>query len=279
MSTIGNFEGFQPVSLKQEGEDQLSETVHLSMEEEDPDSGQMPRGISRQSSVTKSTLYPNPYHKPFISRTYFVARPGAIETAMEDLKSHIANTTEETIQGFWLLTEIDHWNNEKERILLVTDKTLFICKYDFIMLCCVQLQQIPLSAVHRICLGKFAFPKMSLDKRPGEGLRIYWGSSEEQSFLSRWNPWSTAVPYATFTEHPMVYTSEKFLTLCKLSGFTSKLVPAIQNAQKNSTAPGREKGLMVLTQPILIETYTGLMSFIGNRNKLGYSLARGSIGF
>lgn len=74
MSTIGNFEGFQPVSLKQEGEDQLSETVHLSMEEEDPDSGQMPRGISRQSSVTKSTLYPNPYHKPFISRTYFVAR-------------------------------------------------------------------------------------------------------------------------------------------------------------------------------------------------------------
>lgn len=65
----------------------------------------------------------------------------------------------------------------------------------------------------------------------------------------------------------------------QLSGFTSKLVPAIQNAHKNSTGSGRGKGLMVLTEPILIETYTGLMSFIGNRNKLGYSLARGSIGF
>ncbi|XP_005383296.1 PREDICTED: tumor protein p63-regulated gene 1 protein [Chinchilla lanigera] len=279
MSTIGSFEGFQPVSLKQEGEDPPSETEHLSVEEEDPGNGQMPRQISRQSSEIKATLYPNPYHKLYISRTYFVTRPGAIETAMEDLKGHISEVAGETIQGFWLLTQIDHWNNEKERILLVTDKTLFICKYDFIMLSCVQRQQIPLSAIHRICLGKFAFPKMSLDKRPGEGIRIYWGSSEEQSLLSRWNPWSTEVPYATFTEHPMIYTSEKFLKICKLTGFMSKLVPAIQNAQKNSRGSGREKELTVLTQPILIETYTGLMSFIGNRNKLGYSLARGSIGF
>lgn len=65
----------------------------------------------------------------------------------------------------------------------------------------------------------------------------------------------------------------------QLSGFTSKLVPAIQNTHKNSTGSGRGEGLTVLAEPILIETYTGLMSFIGNRNKLGYSLARGSIGF
>jgi len=100
MSTIGSFEGFQAVSLKQEGDDQPSETDHLSMEEEDP----MPRQISRQSSVTESTLYPNPYHQPYISRKYFATRPGAIETAMEDLKGHVAETSGETIQGFWLLT-------------------------------------------------------------------------------------------------------------------------------------------------------------------------------
>ncbi|XP_008703386.1 tumor protein p63-regulated gene 1 protein [Ursus maritimus] len=279
MATIRNFEGFQPVSLKQEGDDQPSETDQLSAEEGDPVKDPEPRQISRQPSVTESTLYPNPYHQPFVSRKYFATRPGATETAMEDLKGHIAKTSGETIQGFWLLTEIDHWNNEKERILLVTDKTLLICKYDFIMLSCVQLQRIPLSSVYRICLGKFVFPGMSLDKRQGEGLRIYWGSLEQQSLFSRWNPWSTEVPYATFTEHPMKHTSEKFLEICKLSGFTSKLVPAIQNAHKNSTGSGRGKGLMVLTEPILIETYTGLMSFIGNRNKLGYSLARGSIGF
>ncbi|XP_006897130.1 PREDICTED: tumor protein p63-regulated gene 1 protein [Elephantulus edwardii] len=279
MSTIGSFEGFQPVSLKSEGDDQSSEMDHLSTEEVDSGKDCTPTKISRQLSVTESTLYPNPYHKSYVSRKYFVARPGAIETAVEDLKDHITQTSGETVQGFWLLTEIDHWNNEKERIVLVTDKTLLICKYDFIMLSCVQLQRIPLHAVCRICLGKFTFPGMSLDKRQGEGLRIYWGNVDEQSLLSRWNPWSTEVPYATFAEHPIKYSSEKFLEICKLSAFTSKLVPAIQDAHKNSTHSGRKKELMVLTAPILIETYTGLMSFIGNRNKLGYSLARGSVGF
>lgn len=74
MSTIGSFEGFQPVSLKQEGDDQPSETDRLAMDE--GDSGKKPgqRRISRQSSVTKSTLYPNPYHQPYASRKYFATR-------------------------------------------------------------------------------------------------------------------------------------------------------------------------------------------------------------
>ncbi|XP_051006745.1 tumor protein p63-regulated gene 1 protein [Acomys russatus] len=284
MATIGSFEGFQPVSLKREEDDQPFENDHVSTEEEEVEEEDLgkdrgPRQISRQQSVTKSTLYPNPYHQPYVSRKYFATRPGAIETAVEDLRGHVAQTSGETVQGFWLLTQIDHWNNEKEKVLLLTDKTLLICKYDFIMLSCVQMQQIPLNAICRICQGKFAFPGMSLDKRPGEGLRIFWGSIEGQSLLSRWNPWSTEVPYATFTEHPMKNTSEKFLEICKLSGFASKLVPAIENAHKNSAGSGRGKELVVVIQPILIETYMGLMSFIGNRNKLGYSLARGSIGF
>uniref|UniRef100_A0A8C6AK01 Tumor protein p63 regulated 1 n=1 Tax=Monodon monoceros TaxID=40151 RepID=A0A8C6AK01_MONMO len=269
MSAIGSFEGLQPVSPKQEGDDQTSETDQLSTEEGDPGTVSGPRQTSRPPSVTESALYPSPYHQPYSSRKYFVTRPGAIETATEDLKGHIAETSGEKIQGFWLSTEIDRWNNEKERILLVTDRILLICKYDFIMLSCVQLQWIPLSAVYGICLGKFSFPTMSLDKRQGEGLRIYRGSPEQQSLLSGWNPWSTEVPYATFTEHPMKYTSEKFLEI-KSSGFMSKLVPAIQNAHRDSTGSGRGKGL--------IETYTGLMSFTGNCNKLGYSLA-GSVGF
>lgn len=32
-------------------------------------------------------------------------QPGAIETAVEDLRGHITQTSGETVQGFWLLTE------------------------------------------------------------------------------------------------------------------------------------------------------------------------------
>ncbi|VCW97841.1 unnamed protein product, partial [Gulo gulo] len=97
MSTIRSFEGFHPVSLKQEGDDQPSETDQLSMEERDPGKDPEPRQISRQPSVTESTLYPNPYHRPFVSRKYFATRPGAFETAMEDLKGHIAETSGDKI--------------------------------------------------------------------------------------------------------------------------------------------------------------------------------------
>lgn len=75
MSRIGSFEGFQPVSLKREEDDQPSETDQLSMEEREPETQvPAPKQISRLPSVVESALYPNPYHKPYLSRKYFVTR-------------------------------------------------------------------------------------------------------------------------------------------------------------------------------------------------------------
>lgn len=48
--------------------------------------------------------------------------------------------------------------------MVITDTTLLVCKYDFIMLSCVQVQRISLSYIDRICLGQFTFPERSLDK-------------------------------------------------------------------------------------------------------------------
>ncbi|XP_007444366.2 tumor protein p63-regulated gene 1 protein-like [Python bivittatus] len=112
----------------------------------------------------RSLLYPQRYTDPYDSRRYFVTRPGAFDQAMEDLKAHLVANKGETAHSFWLLTEIDHWNIEKERIVVITDTALLVCKYDFIMLKCLEIQRIPLSYIEQICTGPFTFPERSLDR-------------------------------------------------------------------------------------------------------------------
>ncbi|KAG8581564.1 hypothetical protein GDO81_007718 [Engystomops pustulosus] len=158
-------------------------------------------------------------------------------------------------------------------------RKFFVARYDFIMLCCQQIQKVPLNFVDRICRGPFVFPQKSLDKREGEGLRIHWDKLREASFLTRWNPMTSDLPYTTFIDHPLSTYSEKFSAISQISLFNEELVKAVQESHRTNPVPGRANGALILNQPLLIETYVGIMSFIGNRNKLGYSLARGSVGF
>ncbi|CAL8309950.1 unnamed protein product [Lota lota] len=214
----------------------------------------------------------------FKLKRFFVLRPGTLAQAIEDIKALVDKEQDGVVQGLWLMAEVDHWNNERERVVVLADKTLLVCKYDFVMLNCERIHRIPLNCVDRISHGAFSFPKHSLLTRPGEGVRVFWDRLREPSFTSRWNPFTTDYPYMTFTDHPVRATDDKFSTLCDIQDFRMQLKVAAEKALMEKPVPGKANGVLLLNQPLLIEAYVGLMAMVGNQNKLGYCLARGHIG-
>ncbi|XP_028856931.1 tumor protein p63-regulated gene 1 protein [Denticeps clupeoides] len=215
----------------------------------------------------------------FKMQKFFVLRPGTLEHAVEDIKALFNPEVDGAVQSIWLMAEVDHWNNEKERLVFITENSFLICKYDFVMLNCEQVQRVPLNIVDRIVHGSFCFPQHSLLKRSGEGVRVYWDLRREPLFSSRWNPFAVDYPYCTFTYHPVRSTNEHFAVLCEIRNFREQLTDAVLRAQAKQPIPDKANGVTVLNQPIEIEAYVGAMSFIGNQNKLGYCVARGNIGY
>ncbi|XP_076004755.1 tumor protein p63-regulated gene 1 protein isoform X2 [Genypterus blacodes] len=215
----------------------------------------------------------------FKMKRFFVLRPGTLHQAMEDIQALVDKEIDGPVQSIWLMAEVDHWNNEKERIVVITDNSLLVCKYDFVMFNCEQIQRVSLNFIDRISHGTFIFPKNSLLTREGEGVRLFWDRQREPSFTSRWNPFTADYPFMTFTYHPVKNASDKYSALCEIQSFREHLKAAAEKAHSTKPVPGRANGVLLLSQPILIEAYVGLMSFIGNQNKLGYCMARGNIGF
>lgn len=59
---------------------------------------------------------------------------------------------------FVSLFRVDHWDLEKERVILLSDSSIISVKYNFIMATVDELKFIPLSHVFEMTLGEFKYP-------------------------------------------------------------------------------------------------------------------------
>ncbi|XP_029437739.1 tumor protein p63-regulated gene 1-like protein isoform X1 [Rhinatrema bivittatum] len=227
------------------------------------------------TSVPVSTSHKNTPGKG----EYFILRNGSLEQAIVDVKSVLSPVEDGEVQSIWILTEVDHWNNDQERLIFLTHRSLLLCHYDFVSLCGSQLFRIPLNFIDTLHWGELSYPSTSLNKRQGQSLRIGWDKLRPLSFLARWNPWSSDLPYVTLMQHPAAGLEESVSHMFQLEQFQEQLVECVKRAHRENPLPGRANGPLVLEQPIPMETYLGLMSLLSSKAQLGYAKSRGAFGF
>lgn len=178
-------------------------------------------------------------------RNLFSSREGLVDQALADsITAFVKPEVDGDVLGSWLLTEINIWDAEKERLVLLTTNSLLVIKFDFIALKPMDVRRTPLQQVDTVVVGELVYPPASLVPRmnglasgvstivkgcllhwarPSElchtaldvsqfeprarnsrGLRVMWNNGEPIAFSKKWNPFNNDIPFLTFTSHPLL---------------------------------------------------------------------------
>ncbi|KAG5442134.1 Tumor protein p63-regulated protein 1 protein, variant 3 [Clonorchis sinensis] len=162
------------------------------------------------------------------------------------VRQHCVQQSDGNLLGVWILTRIDHWDNDQECTVCLTDQVLMLISLNFITEKIVWVQRIPLSNIHTIRLGNLMSPQWSvLPHRNFGAVQLIWGPLANASWKERWNPLSREIPAATLHHHPCFYAHEllkdKDMYDCDtlVTHLTVMLEPvAVQVPFVESSAPG-----------------------------------------
>ncbi|XP_074036527.1 tumor protein p63-regulated gene 1-like protein isoform X2 [Leptinotarsa decemlineata] len=225
---------------------------------------------------------------------FFTFRDGVIDKAVKECMTHLLDESEGPVYSAFLLTQINHWDTDKERLLLLTAKNLILVKYDFIALRRLGCRKIQFSDIDGIVVGNLVYPNGSLipctnsgsnsggflcliihsRDRNMKGIRLLLRQDKPDNFASKWNPFNDDVPYLTFTYHPLFFhkdcTDEKIRNLFNLEAFVENICLSVHKWKESS---------VILQHNILLENYVGIGSIIHNRNSLGFFKVRGKFSF
>ncbi|XP_026747706.1 tumor protein p63-regulated gene 1-like protein isoform X1 [Trichoplusia ni] len=108
--------------------------------------------------------YDVPFDKENI-KDFFTYRKGVVDTAIQECITVLLFPEDGEYLGSWLLTEITLWDNEKERIVLLTSRLVMTIKYDFIAMKQLDFKKTYLDDLDTIVIGELVYPPSSLVPR------------------------------------------------------------------------------------------------------------------
>lgn len=257
--------------------DAAPEQVFVNMNDE-----QRTESTPSQGLVDHSVLYPHltqkqqqPKHvKEFMLRKFFAIRRGAFDHAVEDIRQYLKETVDGKFKSAWLMAEIDHWDHEKERIIILTDTQMVVIKYNFVATRVEDCRRIQLHMIDKVQGGRFQYPEktMMMPRAYQTGIRISWNKKEVLTRWQRFSPFFNTPSYVTFTQHKAGFHIDEadLPSFMKYEDFKKDLVEVTQ-----------QSGAVfeVAAEPLFVEVYVGAMSVIHNSSDLGYSKDRGKVSF
>ncbi|CAH1102638.1 unnamed protein product [Psylliodes chrysocephalus] len=252
----------------------ISETIWSSKGSKDETPPQTATSTTAPVTANEKSLQPAISIKED-PNNFFTFRDGVIDRAVKECTAHLLDESEGPVYASFLLTQINHWDTDKERLLMLTAKNLILVKYDFIALRRLGCRKLQFSDVEGIVIGNLVYPNGSLiPDRNMRGIRLLLKQDKPETLTSKWNPFNSEVPFLTFTYHPLYFhkdcTDEKIRNIYNLDLFIEHICLSIQKWKENS---------IILQHNILLENYVGLGSVIHNRNSLGFFKVRGKFSF
>lgn len=284
----------------------IHNTTEISLDDRTPDLSDLPEAAESDKKWTASTVIPNLketvtgiWTKAATSRAvmepsvlpltrenasnFFTFRDGIVKRAVDDCVAEFINAENdgELLEAF-LLTEITHWDSDKERLILIAEKCVYTIKYDFIALKQLDFKRINLLMLDGIVVGDLVYPNGSLvPDRNMKGVRLLWNKGLPVGFVTKWNPFKNDMPMLTFTSHPLFYHKDCETDVQRrvydIDAFHLKLGEVIGNLERSK--PNRETICIIRHEDIVLQSYVGLTSLIHNRNALGFFKVRGKFSF
>ncbi|XP_076451562.1 tumor protein p63-regulated gene 1-like protein [Babylonia areolata] len=233
---------------------------------------------SVRSTTSRTSRRPGVVKSDVAVKTFFSYKENAFQQAVDKVSTIIKPELDGELLGAWLLTEIDHWDMEHEKIVLLTANSMFTVKYNFITSTLLEYRRIMLHIIDSVLVGDFKYPQHSVmfDRQHG-GIQIRWSQGTELSFGQRWNPWCSDIPWVTLTHHPVIYNPKENETATfNVDEFFESM---LQAASKVFETKRPNEKVNVVEGPIMIESYISVPSLVYNQSAMGFFRDRNGLCF